>query len=173
MCFFILTFVSFYYSDRVAFVWSLASVIISESFGRAGLMALSSCIASAAYHSDACKESEVCSVVKQENPFQESLLPCSAADLLDVLGIVIERSKQHFNSNYRLKGCDSVCSFSFWKLCWDKRYWRSFLFCNSVCEHILRAASSLINVAEIQLDMLLQFISTVPREFTDNGTNLP
>ncbi|WOL09568.1 hypothetical protein Cni_G18321 [Canna indica] len=129
------------FSDRASFVWHLASVAISDSFGRAGLMTLASCISSAACHFDTHNGDDVCSVVEQVKSTQESFLPCSTADLLDALGIVIERSKQHFNSNYRLK----------------------------VCEHVLKAASSLIYVMEVQLGLLLHFISTVPREFTDNG----
>ncbi|XP_064989875.1 uncharacterized protein LOC135627659 isoform X4 [Musa acuminata AAA Group] len=130
-------------SDRAAFVRILASVLLSDSFGRAGLMALALCMASAACHSDTHSGSQVCSDAELKST-QSRFLPCSSADLLDSLGIIIERSKQHFNPNYRLK----------------------------VCAHVLKAASSLINIVEVQLDLLLHFISTVPREFTDHAGSL-
>ncbi|CAL9124432.1 unnamed protein product [Musa textilis] len=130
-------------SDRAAFVRILSSVLLSDSFGRAGLMALASCIASAACHSDTHSGSQGCSDAELKST-QSRFLPCSSADLLDSLGIIIERSKQHFNPNYRLK----------------------------VCAHVLKAASSLINIVEVQLDLLLHFISTVPREFTDHAGSL-
>ncbi|XP_065031329.1 uncharacterized protein LOC103970039 isoform X3 [Musa acuminata AAA Group] len=130
-------------SDRAAFVRILASVLLSDSFGRAGLMALALCMASAACHSVTHSGSQVCSDAELKST-QSRFLPCSSADLLDSLGIIIERSKQHFNPNYRLK----------------------------VCAHVLKAASSLINIVEVQLDLLLHFISTVPREFTDHAGSL-
>ncbi|XP_038975509.1 uncharacterized protein LOC103710780 [Phoenix dactylifera] len=134
-------------SDRATLVWSLAAVTRQEAFGRAGLMALASCIASAACHSYTDNVNEVHHSVDgplevdQKKSAQEDLLPCSPADILDVLGIIIERSKQHFNPNYRLK----------------------------VCEQVLKATLSLISITEVPLDLLLHFLSTVPREFTDHA----
>lgn len=60
-------------------------------------------------------------------------------DLLDVLWILSERSKQHFNPKYRLK----------------------------VCEQVIKVATSLINATEIPLNPLLHFIATIHREFSD------
>lgn len=107
---FLFIFISSCFSDRATLVWNLASVARQESFGRAGLMALASCIASTACHSYTDNENGVhhsvdgSLEVHQIKSAQENLLPCSAADILDVLGIIVERSKQHFNPNYRLKG---------------------------------------------------------------------
>ncbi|KAJ4784544.1 tRNA/rRNA methyltransferase (SpoU) family protein [Rhynchospora pubera] len=119
-------------SDRLFFVWSLASAARHDNYGRAGLMALSFCIASSSCHfSEQKSEYNTCVL------FEDKLT--TPVDLLDALGIVIERSKQHFNPNYRLQ----------------------------VCEKVLEAASSLISATDVQLDLLLHFLSTIPREFTD------
>lgn len=86
-----------YCSDCLFFVWSLASAARHDNFGRAGLMALSFCIASASCHSSKQKpEYSTCMLFKDNF--------ATPVDLLDALGIVIERSKQHFNPNYRLQG---------------------------------------------------------------------
>ena len=86
-----------YCSDRLFFVWSLASAARHDNFGRAGLMALSFCIASASCHFSKQKpEYSTCMLFKDKF--------ATPVDLLDALGIVIERSKQHFNPNYRLQG---------------------------------------------------------------------
>lgn len=129
-------------SESAAFISSLALVATSSSFGRAGLMALASCIASAACCCDTHTASKECSATEQVKSTEERCLPFDAAEFLDALGIVIERSKQHFNPNYRRR----------------------------VCEDVLNAASSLTNAMDIQFDLLLHFISKVPREFTDNGS---
>ncbi|XP_078155872.1 tRNA/rRNA methyltransferase (SpoU) family protein [Carex rostrata] len=124
-------------SDCLFFVWSLASAARHDNFGRAGLMALSFCIASASCHFSKQKpEYSTCMLFKDKF--------ATPVDLLDALGIVIERSKQHFNPNYRLQ----------------------------VCEKVLDATSSLITATEIQLDLLLHFLSTIPREFTDISGSL-
>ncbi|XP_058084724.1 uncharacterized protein LOC131232481 isoform X2 [Magnolia sinica] len=133
--------------ERVAFICSLASVAKHDSFGRAGLMALAVCIASAACgtetHCDGedqwCEASSRNTV--QVEFAQENLLQNRSADLLDALRIVLERSKQHFNANYRLR----------------------------VSEKVLEAASSVMFTYDVPLDLLLHFISSVPREFTDYG----
>lgn len=38
---------------------------------------------------------------------------------------------------------------------------------NAVCEQVIKAAASLISAAEVPLNQLLHFISTIPRECTD------
>jgi len=97
------------YSERADFVWSLASVAKKESFGRAGLMAYVFCIASAASPSDIHnmrgKHYSVRSFSKVEHVESiQQVWPSRASDLLDVLGVIIERSKHHFNPKYRLQG---------------------------------------------------------------------
>ncbi|XP_077235143.1 tRNA/rRNA methyltransferase (SpoU) family protein [Tasmannia lanceolata] len=136
--------------ERVAFLCSLASVANQESLTRAGFMALAICIASAGSGmkthcgSEArCGENSCPDVVRVECT-QEGLSDDNRADLLDALGIVIERSKQHFNPNYRLR----------------------------VCEQVLEAAVSVMCTCDVPLDVLLHFLSTVPREFTDYGGSL-
>ncbi|KAJ6808227.1 uncharacterized protein M6B38_167710 [Iris pallida] len=136
-------------SERVDFIWSLASLTRQESFGRAGLMALAFCIVSAACHTDSHNMLEGYNMGKspenqQIESAQDFSLPSRGADLLDVLGFVIESSKQHFNPNYRLQ----------------------------VCEQVIKAASSVINISSVPLGLLLHFLSTVPREFTDREGTL-
>ncbi|XP_020081314.1 uncharacterized protein LOC109704964 isoform X3 [Ananas comosus] len=132
-------------SVRLSLVWSLASAAKYDSFGRAGLMALAFCIASSAgWSEDTQGETDVsCALATSEAKETiyggVTLLPVSPEDVLDALGVVIERSKQHFNPNYRLK----------------------------VCQQVLKAASALINITDVPLDLLLHFLSSVPREFTD------
>lgn len=47
----------------------------------------------------------------------------------------------------------------------------TLILLNAVCEKVLDATSSLITATEIQLDLLLHFLSTIPRDFTDiSGT---
>lgn len=82
---------------------NLASAAKQQSFGRAGLMGLAECIASAAcgvqmWHSDAVHD------MVQVASLEESLLHNNKMDFLDVLRFVIESSKQHFNLKYRLRG---------------------------------------------------------------------
>lgn len=99
-----------YCSVRLSLVWSLASAAKYESFGRAGLMTLAFCIASSAgWSEDTQGETDVsCALATSEAKETiyggVTLLPVSPEDVLDALGVVIERSKQHFNPNYRLKG---------------------------------------------------------------------
>ncbi|KAM7273825.1 hypothetical protein ACFE04_028489 [Oxalis oulophora] len=63
------------------------------------------------------------------------------ADLLDVFRFLIESSKQHFNPMYRLR----------------------------VCEKVLEAAAVVVCVRDVPLEILLYFIASLPREFTDDG----
>ncbi|KAG5523748.1 hypothetical protein RHGRI_030659 [Rhododendron griersonianum] len=139
-----------YLRKGVAFLTNLASAAKKQSLGRAGLMGLAECIASAAcgvkIHCENEVESSKCA------PFDLMQVPsatpnsfhCSKADLLDVLRFIIESSKQHFNHNYRLR----------------------------VCEKVLDAAASVVHIFDVSLEILLHFISAVPREFTDFGGSL-
>lgn len=105
------------YRKGVAFLTNLASAAKKQSLGRAGLMGLAECIASAAcgvkIHCENEVESSKCA------PFDLMQVPsatpnsfhCSKADLLDVLRFIIESSKQHFNHNYRLRGLHLIFWF--------------------------------------------------------------
>lgn len=135
---------------QIAFLSNLASVAKQQSFGRVGLMALAECIASAACGVAAHIENkaECCGDAFPEKVPEECSpenFPCNdKSDLLDFLRFVIESSKQHFNPNYRLR----------------------------VCEKVLEAAASLMCTFEVPLEILLHFISALPREFTDYGGSL-
>ncbi|XP_062217146.1 uncharacterized protein LOC133917161 isoform X2 [Phragmites australis] len=125
--------------DRIHLVWSLASAAKQDSFGRAGLMTLAFCVASCACQSDT--NDVPCATSRKEVVKCDGDAPAAVriVDLLDVLCILSERSKQHFNPKYRLK----------------------------VCEQVIKVATSLISATEIPLNQLPHFISTIPREFTD------
>ncbi|XP_006650942.1 uncharacterized protein LOC102703022 isoform X1 [Oryza brachyantha] len=125
--------------DRLHLVWSLAYSAKQDSFGRAGLMALAFCIASCACQSNALDSPYASAGQEMAKCNGDAHTAVNTADLLDVLLILCEKSKQHFNPKYRLK----------------------------VCEQVMKAATSLISAAEIPLSQLLYFISTIPREFTD------
>ncbi|XP_043715500.1 uncharacterized protein LOC122663896 isoform X2 [Telopea speciosissima] len=136
--------------ERVAFLCNLASVAKKESFGRAGLMALAVCIASAAVAAETPCESEAqwdeggsCEVAQAESS-QESLFCNNKAELLDILRLLIEDSKQHFNPNYRLQ----------------------------VSKEVFKAAASVMCPTDVPLEMLLHFFSMLPREFADYGGSL-
>ncbi|XP_048131853.1 uncharacterized protein LOC115743146 isoform X2 [Rhodamnia argentea] len=132
---------------QMEFLRNLSSLAKQQSFGRAGLMALSECIASAACRivvDEKCKSEspENGSLDKdQVEHFEEDLPHSDGADILDVLRYVVESCKQHFNPNYRLQ----------------------------VCGKILEAAASVVYSGAVPLEMLLHFISTFPREFIDVG----
>ncbi|KAG9452528.1 hypothetical protein H6P81_005432 [Aristolochia fimbriata] len=128
--------------ERLGFLCSLASLAKQESFGRIGLMTLAVCIASASGGIDIHYEvesqcTENCSL-PESDPVH---LPNDSADLLDALRVVVERSKHHFNPNYRLR----------------------------VCDQVVEAAASVTCAFKVQPDVLLHFISALPREFTDYG----
>ncbi|CAA3014630.1 uncharacterized protein LOC111390252 [Olea europaea subsp. europaea] len=141
-----------YMNERkhIAFLVNLSSVSKKHSFGRAGLMCLAECIASAAFgflkHND--HEAELCfdaypdKIRVKSEP--ENPLHNDKADLLDVLRFILECCKQHFNHNYR----------------------------HQVCEKILAAADSVMSSLDIPLEMLFHFISSLPREYTDYGGSL-
>ncbi|RZC48081.1 hypothetical protein C5167_041028 [Papaver somniferum] len=123
--------------ERIAFLSSLASLVKRESFGRAGLMALSFCIASSARGSETHDMDSSLSADGSSLGNDKSLL-------LDILRLVVESSKQHFNPNYRLQ----------------------------VCEKVLEAASSVMCTSDVPVETLMHFIAKVPREFTDFGGSL-
>ncbi|KAB5573980.1 hypothetical protein DKX38_001174 [Salix brachista] len=134
--------------EGIAFLHSLASVAKHFSFGRAGLMGLAECIASAARGVGGHDSEEKWS----EDAFPDEVLVKSSPEnfsdsqtaILDVLRFVIESSKQHFNPNYRLQ----------------------------VCEKVLEAAALLVSALDVPLEILLHFIATLPRTFTDYGGSL-
>ncbi|XP_062146057.1 uncharacterized protein LOC133854045 isoform X2 [Alnus glutinosa] len=131
---------------RIAFLCNLASVAKWQSFCRAGLVGLAECVASAASGSNGeakWREDAFLEVVEVEIP-SESFPRHDKTILLDVLRFVIESSKQHFNPNYRFR----------------------------VCDKILEAAASMVCTFEVPLEILLHFISALPREFTDYGGSL-
>lgn len=70
--------------------------------------------------------------------------PSDKVDLLDTFRYIIESCKQHFNPSYR----------------------------HQVCENILAAAVSVVIPTDVPLETLLLFISSLPREITDNGGSL-
>ncbi|XP_043812569.1 uncharacterized protein LOC110629722 isoform X3 [Manihot esculenta] len=169
----------------IIFLHSLASIAKHKSFGRAGLMALAECIASAAcgvgiqddkkaeWSEDAFPhEAQLESSSKIFNDIDE-------ADLLDVLRFVIESSKQHFNPNYRLRGLWIDCDISYmyyFKIYTATSKAMAIILVNflafAVCEKVLEAAASVVNTFDMPLEILLHFVSTVPREFTDYGGSL-
>ncbi|XP_058009472.1 uncharacterized protein LOC131168902 [Hevea brasiliensis] len=134
----------------IVFLYSLASAAKHTSFGRAGLMALAECIASAA-RGVGTRDDNKAEWSEDAFPHEVQLESSSKSfndvdktNLLDVLRFVIENSKQHFNPNYRLR----------------------------VCEIVLEAVVSVVSTFDVPLEILLHFVSTVPREFTDHGGSL-
>ncbi|OMP07602.1 tRNA/rRNA methyltransferase, SpoU [Corchorus olitorius] len=133
--------------ERIVFLTSLASLAKRKAFSRAGLMGLAECIAASAV--GACKykvkPSEDGSVDKvQLEHSLENFPHDDGTELLDVFKYVLESSKQHFNPNYRFR----------------------------VCEKVLKAAALLLPASHVPLEILLHFISTLPRELTDYGGSL-
>ncbi|RVW50733.1 putative ribonuclease H protein [Vitis vinifera] len=126
---------------QIAFLSNLASIAKQQSFGRAGLMSLAECIASAANdcQTEWCEDAGP--NIVQEESASESVSHNDKTVLLDALRFVVECSKQHFNPNYRLR----------------------------VCERVLEAAASMVCTFNVPLEVLLHFISALPREFTDCG----
>ena len=148
-------------------------------------MGLAECIASAAHgvgrHDSGAKWSEDAfpdEVQVESSP--ENFSDCRTA-FLDVLRFVIESSKQHFNPYYRLQGLsylfwsdNNICAFS-----WNSTFTFlkmillvPFIFLTfPVCEKVLEAATSLVSTLDVPLEILLHFIATLPRAFTDYGGN--
>ncbi|KAL5183937.1 putative methyltransferase TARBP1 [Glycine soja] len=129
----------------IAFLYNLASTAKHQSFGRAGLMGLAECIASAASGIGILNRVRTESfngtfpvefVSEMENQTDKK-------ELLDIFRYVVESSKQHFNPSYRLQ----------------------------VCGKILEAAVYVVCPFDIPLEILLLFISALPKEFTDYGDN--
>ncbi|KAF5735116.1 hypothetical protein HS088_TW15G00616 [Tripterygium wilfordii] len=134
--------------ERITFLFKLASVAKDHSFGRAGFMALADCIASASCGISTFDDSET---EGREDVFPDEFqdkpthgYSDDKTDLLGALRFLIQSSKQHFNPNYRLR----------------------------VCMKILEAAASVVCSFVVPLEILLNFISTLPREFTDYGGSL-
>ncbi|CAM0871313.1 unnamed protein product [Alopecurus aequalis] len=125
--------------ERLHLVWNLASAAKQDSFGRPGLMTLACCVASCACQSDTHDLPCGSAVNKLAKCNGDASIAVSTTDLLDALWILSERSKHHFNPKYRLK----------------------------VCEQVIKAVASLTSAAEIPLNRILYFISTIPRECTD------
>lgn len=119
-------FIRFYCSERIAFVCSLASLARQESFGRPGLMAFASCLSSAALGTEGQHLSEVGEyenlLPEMEKELDHGGLISRSSELLDILGVIAERSKQHFNPNYRLQGSLTDTTFflllSLWWIFW-------------------------------------------------------
>ncbi|KAK9132748.1 hypothetical protein Scep_012276 [Stephania cephalantha] len=132
----------FGHRKRVQFIHSSASFIKQESFCRAGLMALSACLASVACQPQLCEVSQQDMIELDSS--ERSFLCNNYSDLLDTLRLIIDSCKQHFNQNYRLK----------------------------VCENVLEAAVSVVCACDVPWEKLTYFLSTVPREFTDFGGSL-
>ncbi|CAL5436699.1 unnamed protein product [Camellia sinensis] len=137
----------------IAFLINLASTTKQQSFGRAGLMGLVECIASAAcgvqihrkHEVEWCKDGSFDMVQDlQVHSVTASSFHNDKEDLLDALRYIIESSKQHFNPNYRLRVCDKV----------------------------MDTAASVMRAFDVSLEILLHFISAVPQEFTDCGGSL-
>lgn len=129
---------------QIAFLSNLASIAKQQSFGRAGLMSLAECIASAANDCQTEWREDAGPNIVQEESASESVSHNDKTVLLDALRFVVECSKQHFNPNYRLR----------------------------VCERVLEAAASMVCTFNVPLEVLLHFISALPREFTDCGGSL-
>ncbi|XAR70547.1 tRNA (guanosine(18)-2'-O)-methyltransferase [Bertholletia excelsa] len=130
---------------RIELLTKLASSARRQPFGRAGLMGLAECIASAANGVQVHSNNEV--GWHKDTPFDMVQVQSAMSShddkphLLNVLRFIIESSKQHFNPHYRLR----------------------------VCDKILDAVASAMHASDVSLEVLLQFISAVPREFTDCG----
>ncbi|XP_031502513.1 uncharacterized protein LOC116265767 isoform X2 [Nymphaea colorata] len=131
--------------EKRGFLCGLFALVTKESFGRAGLMALATCIASFACGSDTNKFwAEICGRDPVDDEVEESgQYSAAGKKLLGILQLVLEQCRHHFNPSYRLQ----------------------------VCDQVLASASSLVPVSELPLDLLLHFLSSFPREFTDiNGS---
>ncbi|VAI25799.1 unnamed protein product [Triticum turgidum subsp. durum] len=126
--------------ERLHLVWSLASAAKQDSFGRPGLMTLAFCVASCACQSDTHDLPCGSAVNELAKCNGDTSIAVNTADFLDALWVLSERSKHHFNPKYRLK----------------------------VCEQVIKAVASLTSAAEIPLNQLFNFISTIPRECTDS-----
>uniref|UniRef100_A0A1J3HNC1 tRNA (guanosine(18)-2'-O)-methyltransferase TARBP1 n=1 Tax=Noccaea caerulescens TaxID=107243 RepID=A0A1J3HNC1_NOCCA len=135
--------------DRVGFLINLASLAKKQSFGRAGFMALIQCIVSTAYVVGGYGDKDTEHLEDRlsgalHEPSSEHLSQDDMAHLLDVLKFVAESSRQHFNHKYRIR----------------------------VYQKVLETAASVVNPCNVPLGTLLQFVSAIPREFTDHDGSL-
>ncbi|XP_024005166.1 uncharacterized protein LOC18030139 [Eutrema salsugineum] len=135
--------------NRVGFLINLASLAKKQSFGRAGFMALAHCIVSTAYVVGGYgnKEMEHLENRFSGTPLEPSIEHLSRDDMshiLDVLKFIAESSRQHFNHKYRTR----------------------------VYQKVLETAASVVNPCNVPLGTLLQFVSAIPREFTDHNGSL-
>ncbi|CAN8324989.1 unnamed protein product [Cochlearia groenlandica] len=135
--------------NQVAFLINLASLATKQSFGRAGFMGLVQCIVSTAYIVGGYRNKEIenfedsFSGIPHE-PSSELLSQDDMVHILDVLKFVAESSRQHFNHKYRIR----------------------------VYQKLLETAASVVNPCNVPLGTLLQFVSAIPREFTDHDGSL-
>ncbi|KFK23549.1 hypothetical protein AALP_AAs66918U001300 [Arabis alpina] len=134
--------------NQVEFLINLASLAKKQSFGRAGFMALVQCIVSTSYVVGGYgnKEMEHIQDRFSRTPYEPSSEHLSQDDMshiLDVLKFVADSSRQHFNHKYRIR----------------------------VYQKVLETAASVVTPCDVPLGTLLQFVSAIPREFTDpNGS---
>ncbi|KAK7346778.1 hypothetical protein VNO80_21301 [Phaseolus coccineus] len=130
----------------IAFLYNLASTAKHQSFGRAGLMGLANCIASVASGIGIVHHvrTESFKGTFSVEFVSEMENQYDKKELLDIFRYVVESSKQHFNPSYRLQ----------------------------VCGKILEAAVCVMCPFDIPLEILLLFISALPKEFTDYGGQL-
>ncbi|KAL3834975.1 hypothetical protein ACJIZ3_009711 [Penstemon smallii] len=128
--------------QHILFLIDLASVPKTYSLGRAGLMCLAECISSAA--SGVLKKSshEIERFVGA--PSDKVLFQNDKSELLDVLRFVLECSKRHFNPKYR----------------------------HQVCEKIVAASTIAMTPIDVPMEILMNFISGLPREHTDYGGSM-
>ncbi|XP_010439980.1 PREDICTED: uncharacterized protein LOC104723330 isoform X2 [Camelina sativa] len=135
--------------NRVGFLINLASLAKKQSFGRAGFMALVQCIVSTSDVVGGYGDKEMWHLENKfsgtaDEPSCEHLSQDDMTHILDVLKFVAESSRQHFNHKYRIR----------------------------VYQKVLETASSAVNPCMVPLGTLLQFVSAIPREFTDHDGSL-
>ncbi|KAG2238964.1 hypothetical protein Bca52824_089824 [Brassica carinata] len=135
--------------NRIGFLINLTSLAKKQSFGRAGFMALAQCIVSTAYVVGGYGNKEIEHLENRSSgtplePSSEHLSQDEMSHILDVLKFVAESSRQHFNHKYRTR----------------------------VCQKVLETAASVVNPCNVPLGTLLQFVSAIPREFTDHNGSL-
>ncbi|KAF2543257.1 hypothetical protein F2Q68_00029347 [Brassica cretica] len=172
--------------NRIGFLINLASLAKKQSFGRAGFMALVQCIVSTAYVVGGYGNKEM---EHLENgfsgtplePSSEHLSQDEMSHILDVLKFVAESSRQHFNHKYRTREPSSehlsqdemshildVLKF----VAESSRQHFNHKYRTRVCQKVLETAVSVVNPCEVPLGTLLQFVSAIPREFTDHNGSL-
>ncbi|KAH9305250.1 hypothetical protein KI387_009654, partial [Taxus chinensis] len=135
---------------RKKFVQHLASVAKYKSLGRAGFMTLVLCVKEASCGDDwiekegIFKKSMLLSDTMDRGSSLDIYIPqeTTSADLIEVLRLLVESSKQHFNPKYRSQACD----------------------------HIMVAALVQVEIYEVPFNKLLYFLTSFPREYiVSNG----